>query len=155
MQNLIVGRRELFLCRQSPARSGVQPSGSNPLRCKNTATPSGSRYFFLTFTGKTPHAQLPSSMGRAWEGMGFPSQKFERSGSFTRSVQKTGHPNGCPVFWHAVRDSTCAAAQATSGCNMPPACCQVPSGSNPTSMQKTGHPKGCPVFWHAVRDSTP
>ena len=37
-------------------------------------------------------------MGRAWEGMGFPSHKFERSGSFTRSVQKYRNPFGVAVF---------------------------------------------------------
>ena len=38
--------------------------------------------------------------------------------------------------WHAVRDSTCAAAQATSGCKAPPAPCQEPSGSIPDQTQK-------------------
>ena len=34
-------------------------------------------------------------------------------------------------IWRSGWDSTCSAEQATSGCNMPPAYCQVPSGSNP------------------------
>ena len=57
-------------------------------KMQNTATPSGSRYFCLSFTGKTPRSHAPFCMGRAWEGMGFPSHGFERSGSFTRSVPK-------------------------------------------------------------------
>ena len=32
--------------------------------------------------------------------------RFEVRGSiFPPNMQNTGHPNGCPVFWHAVRDS--------------------------------------------------
>jgi len=54
----------------------------------------------------------------------------------------------CVPMWRRVRDSTSAAAEATSGCNMPPACCQVPSGSNPRgSSSKCKHPppdgEGC------------
>ena len=53
---------------------------------------------------RMPRSQLPFCMGRAWEGMGFPSRQFERSGSFTRSVPKDPARMGW-VFWHAVRDS--------------------------------------------------
>ena len=48
------------------------------------------------------------------------------------SNNKAATPQGQLLcYWHAVRDSTCAPAQATSGCNVPPARCQAPSGSNP------------------------
>lgn len=39
------------------------------------------------------------------------------------------------MTWRGVQDSTCAAAQAASGCKPPPEACQVPSGPNPICSQ--------------------
>ena len=43
---------------------------------------------------------------------------------------------GCLFFWWRWGESTCAAAQAASGCKAPPAPCQEPSGSIPDQTQK-------------------
>ena len=47
------------------------------------------------------------------------------------------------LLWRRRWDSTSAAAEAASGCSMPPACCQEPSGSNPFHNRKHDrYPKG-------------
>ena len=55
------------------------------------------------------------------------------------------------LLWRSGWDSTSAAAEATSGCDMPPACRQEPSGSNPMSTQKEKDRRKACLFLLAQR----
>ena len=75
-------------------------------------------------------------------------QRSYNSMSYVIQIKKPDAPDGVSGFWYAGRDSTCAAAQATSGCKAPPAPCQEPSGSNPcdSNQKKPDAPDGVSGF---------
>ena len=65
------------------------------------------------------------------------SEKALKSRAFGQNEKAGNSIKITYLLWRRVQDSTCSAEQAASGCDMPPACRQVPSGSNPFFLRKT------------------